>query len=326
MHIQRDYAWNTFNTSLQFFRIDFVLVIESHLRSARFHLDAVLKNRMCNIIQNIPDPPLQVTIGHLRVFTDTDHVHTTTESHNFSNSCLNSPFCCKAIYKTAQVNNSLTGFDGDVFTESARQNFQSFTHNGNNLVVWRILRITRITHKDQQPIIHLYHKFVFSIILNNTNSHTKLFAEDMVNMISKQSVHTLCRQEPVAFRRHLMTYRNLRPFILFIGHAIPFVHNNFPVSGLEKAFNNTWPCRPVKVKPVTRENSIVSIDFRIFGMSFVLTSKSKFLRKSDMDRSAVRTNAKQRDSTIQATIRRILFHRTDIMANCLPALPAVQLL
>ena len=111
-------------------------------------------------------------------------------------------------------------------------------------------------------------------------------------------------------------------FMFFVGRSV-LIDNDFFIVGLEKAFHDARTTRTIKVKPVTRENSIVSVDFRIFGMSFVLTSKSKFLRKSDMDRSAVRTNAKQRDSTIQATIRRILFHRTDIMANCLPALPAV---
>lgn len=142
-------------------------------------------------------------------------------------------------------------------------------------------------------------------------------------MVPKQSMHTLGRQKPIAFRRHFMIDCDPGTFMFLVGRSV-LIDNDFFIVGLEKAFHDARTTRTIKVKPVTRENSTIPVDFRIFRMAIVLVAKSKFLRKRHMVCSAVRTNAKQRNTTFNTTIRRILFHGADVMTNRLLAMPAVQ--
>ena len=185
---------------------------------------------MGRIVHDIPNTFFQISIGDLGIFADTNHVDATAQSSNAINICLYCTFRRKAIHKAAQVDNSLASLNRDIFAKPIRKSFQLFAYNRNNRIIRRILRITRVAHKDNQAIIHFHDKFVFGFVFDDSNGNTKLFADNVIDMIAKQSMHALGRQKPITFRRHLMLYRNFRAFIFFVGQTISFVNNNILVS------------------------------------------------------------------------------------------------
>ena len=213
--IQRNNSRDTFDTRPQLGRIAFVFVKEGYFCNPGFDFYTILENRNRRIIEDIPNFSFQFSVGELGILAYTHQVYAPAQARNTVDTRLHSTFYRKATYEPTQIDNTLPRFNHDIFAKSIGQAFQTFSNYRDHFFVGRIFGIARIAHKNEHSIIHLYNKFVLSIVFNHTNGNSKLFTEHMIDMVPKQRMHTLRRQKPVSLRRHFMFYSYSRSFVLF---------------------------------------------------------------------------------------------------------------